>query len=206
MIAAIKVLRCELGLRTAKSVRALLGALCAFIIVTLTVGPLGADEKTASDGQLFGQLAREQSLSESYVGLLNAFGKKDDNTYVKGIELYAVAKADFDGLIEQLKNDLIAGRKLDQSEAYKTVLRAAVEHRVAFTTHIAENVITGNKGKRSGITAVLTTVASLLPALTELGVAIWNAYRGAKKEQRQQILDQLDALKWKPFYEFTAKP
>ncbi len=205
MTTASAVLRHELGLTSAKSVRTLLVALCAALIVALTAAPVGAEEKTNSEGQLFGQLAREQSLSESYVGLLNQFGKEDVNVYARGIQLYAVAKADFDGLIEQLKNDLISGRKLNQSEQYKAALLTAVEHRIAFTTHIDKEILAKDAGKRGGIAAVLTTVAALLPALTKVGEAIWNAYHKAKKDQRQQILDQLDGLKWKPFHEIGAK-
>jgi hypothetical protein len=56
-------------------------------------------------------LAREQSAAEQYATILIKFGNKDDAVYRKGIALYAEAKADFDGLIEALKADLILGRE-----------------------------------------------------------------------------------------------
>ena len=65
-------------------------------------------------------LAREQSAGEQYAVILDQFGKKDAARYVQGIRKYAEAKADFDGLIEALKTDLIEGRSPDKSSSSPT--------------------------------------------------------------------------------------
>ncbi len=205
-LSVVSFLAYDLRQRRILAVRAYTFAFCAVLALVAAVSPIRGSEEAQSEGRLFGELAREQSLSESYVGLLKKFSNKDANTYAEGIRLYAVAKANFDGLIEQLKTDLSAGRELDQSEAYQTALKTAVEHRVAFTKHIDEKIIGDKTGKRSGIVAVITTVADLLPVFTEFGQKIWMAYQGAQNERRKELLDHLDALKWKPFHEIRKTP
>ena len=51
-------------------------------------------------------LGHERSVAEAYGMLLDTHGKKDMSRYVEGIRLYSEAKADFDGLLEQLKYNL----------------------------------------------------------------------------------------------------
>ncbi len=186
--------------------KAVLGTILAATVVMLTVAPVGADEQRGFSWQLFGQLERERSLSEFYVTeRLEMISKNDRDAYYEGVRLYAVAKAEFDGLIEQIKYDLTSGRDLDQSEAYKAALRTAVERRIAFTTYIDQRFPGSDNEKQGGIAAALTTAGDLLAALTEVGEAIWNAYREAKKEDREELLHQLDDLKWKPFHMIRAR-
>jgi hypothetical protein len=52
-------------------------------------------------------LERERSAAEQYAVILDRFGKNDAGRYVQGISRYAEAKADFDGLIEALKTEII---------------------------------------------------------------------------------------------------
>jgi hypothetical protein len=44
-------------------------------------------------------MARERSLAEQFLVIMHDFGQKDIGQYVKGVTLYAEAKAEFDGLI-----------------------------------------------------------------------------------------------------------
>ena len=55
-------------------------------------------------------LAREKSLAEQFLVIMNDFGKKDLTQYAQGIVLYAQAKAEFDGLITQLEDQLEQSR------------------------------------------------------------------------------------------------
>ena len=55
-------------------------------------------------------LGHERSVAEAYGMLLDTHGKKDMSRYVEGIRLYSEAKADFDGLLEQLNYNLNEGR------------------------------------------------------------------------------------------------
>ena len=152
-----------------------------------------------TDNDVFASLAREQSLAESYVDMLNQFGVEDRRVYAQGIRLYARAKAEFDSFIEKLKHEISQGDDVSESEEYQAILETAVDARIAFTTHIDKEVIGDDDGKRSGVKAVITTVVELLPALAEASVAIWEAYRDATTDRRKEILARLDALKWNPF-------
>jgi hypothetical protein len=148
-------------------------------------------------------LAREQSAAEQYAVILDRFGKSDPSQYVKGIIQYADAKADFDGLIEALKTDLIQGRNPSASPKLGDALRAAAEKRVAFTTFVGDQVI-GNKGGAQGVLPdVVSVVPDLIKALTKAGISIWKEYSAAGKARRDEIRDELDHLKWKTFADIT---
>jgi len=47
-------------------------------------------------------------------------------------------------------------------------------------------------------------VPDLVKALTEAGISIWREFRDAGKARRDQILDQLDHLKWKAFSDIAS--
>jgi len=143
-------------------------------------------------------LERERSAAEQYAVLLDSHGKADTNRYVLGITRYAEAKADFDGLIEALKTDLVQHRDPTRSPRFSEALRLAAEKRIAFTNFVDE--VVGNKeGARTWIYDVVRVVPDLVKALTDAGISIWREFRDIGKARRDQILDQLDHLKWKPF-------
>jgi hypothetical protein len=144
-------------------------------------------------------LAHEQSAAEQYAVILDRFGKNDTTRYVQGITRYADAKADFDGLIEALKTDLIDGRNPSSSPKLGDALRAAAEKRVAFTTFVADKVVGDTEGARGVLPDVIKVVPDLIKALTESGISIWKEYSTAGKERRDAIRDELDHLKWKSF-------
>ena len=102
--------------------------------------------KTYSEAVQF--LAHEQSAAEQYAVILDRFGKNDASRYVQGITRYADAKADFDGLIEALKTDLIEGRNPRSSPKLGDALRTAAEKRVAFTSFVADKVVGSTEGAR----------------------------------------------------------
>lgn len=58
---------------------------------------------------------------------MHDFGHKDIGQYVKGVTLYAEAKAEFDGLISELEHEL------EQAGPPEAALKDAVAKRVAFT-------------------------------------------------------------------------
>ena len=51
-------------------------------------------------------MAKEKSLAEQFVVLLNTVGDRNVQQYARGIQLYSEAKAEFDGLIEGMKTNL----------------------------------------------------------------------------------------------------
>jgi hypothetical protein len=148
-------------------------------------------------------LAREQSAAEQYAVILDRFGKNDTTRYVQGITRYADAKADFDGLIEALKTDLIEGRNPNGSPKLGEKLQAAAEKRVAFTTFVADKVVGSTEGAKGLLPDVVKVVPDLIKALTDAGISIWKEYTAAGKERRDAIRNELDHLKWKPFAEIA---
>jgi hypothetical protein len=144
-------------------------------------------------------LAREQSAAEQYAVILDRFGKNDTSRYVQGITRYAEAKADFDGLIEALKTDLVEGHSPSSSPKLGEALRAAAEKRIAFTSFVSDQVIGDKEGGKGIIPDVVSAVPDLIKALTDAGISIWREYAAAGKSRRDEIRDELDHLKWQPF-------
>ncbi len=73
-------------------------------------------------------------------------GKADTAQYVHGILLYIDAKPDFDGLIAQLKLDLISGQDPATSSKFASMLEAAAGKRIAFANYLTEDVVGGLTG------------------------------------------------------------
>jgi hypothetical protein len=178
-------------------------------LAVLSVMTTGAEaqqqEPKVTGSEAFYVLAREQSNAESYVVLLETVGKDDFRGYADGVRLYAGAKAEFDGLIEQIKQDTIKRVPFDSSEKFQVVLRTAVERRLAFTKHVDEIVEALPPGTRPGIKDYIAAAGELLSAITDAAKTIWEAYWAVQETQRKETLTQLEALKWKAFHEI-AKP
>jgi len=74
----------------------------------------------ASLPKAMGVLAHEKSAAEEYAVILATVGKKEMANYLRGITLYVDARADFDGLIEQLRVSLRSGKDPSTSDGFKT--------------------------------------------------------------------------------------
>jgi aminoglycoside phosphotransferase family enzyme len=81
-----------------------------------------------SDG--FRVMAREKALAEQFLAIMNDFGRKDMTQYVRGVTLYAEAKAEFDGLLTELEHELEQAMAPNQSEKFAAVLEEAVACRL----------------------------------------------------------------------------
>jgi hypothetical protein len=144
-------------------------------------------------------LEHERVAAEQYAVMLDRFGKADTGRYVQGITLYAEAKADFDGLIEALKTGVIQHHDLMRSPKFPAVLQAAAQKRIAFTSFVTDEVVGDKEGGKGLLYDVIRVVPDLIKKLTESGISIWHEFRDAGKARRDQIIDQLDHLKWKAF-------
>jgi hypothetical protein len=143
-------------------------------------------------------IGTRESATEQYAVMLDRFGKTDTARFVQGITHYAEAKADFDGLIEALKTDLVQRRDPTTSSRFGEALRVAAEKRIAFTSFV-EEVIGNKEGAKGWIYDAIRVVPDLVRALTDAGVTIWREFHDARKARRDQILNQIDHLKWKAF-------
>jgi hypothetical protein len=147
-------------------------------------------------------LAHEKSAAEQYAVILSTVGKNDAALYVRGIALYADAKAEFDGLIAQLRIELQTGQELAKSVKFNQALKGAAEKRIAFTSFVSTEV-EKLQGARPGLEDLIQVVPDLIKAITEAGLSIWNAFRGARKEHRDSILNELELMQWRPFAELA---
>src|SRR4051812_34373058 len=89
-----------------------------------------SEPSTLSDALSF--LKHEKSAAEQYGVILVTVAKDDTRLYVRGIKLYADAKAEFDGLIAELRFDLLNGQDPAKTTKFNDALKAAAEKRVAF--------------------------------------------------------------------------
>jgi hypothetical protein len=158
------------------------------------------EPETLSDAIRF--LAHEKSAAEQYGVILFTVAKDHPGLYVRGIKLYADAKAEFDGLIAELRFDLRNGQEPAKSAKFNDALKEAAEKRVAFTSFVSAE-IDKLPGARPGLPDVIQAVPELVKAITDAGISIWNAFRQARKENRDAILSELEHLEWRPFSELT---
>jgi hypothetical protein len=144
-------------------------------------------------------LTHEKSAAEQYAVILATVGKSDTARYVRGIQLYAEAKADFDALVAELKFDLTTGQDPSHSAVFTGSLQQAAEKRIAFTSFVSREIVDKIKGARPGLPDVITAIPELVKAISEAGLAIWKAFHDASKERRDAILSEVDQLRWQSF-------
>jgi hypothetical protein len=84
-------------------------------------------------------------------------------------------------------------------------LQAAAEKRIAFTNFVSDRIVGQIQGARPGLTDVVKVVPDLVKAITEAGVAIWDAFSKASKEHRDAILSEIDHLRWHAFADLAQK-
>ena len=161
--------------------------------------------------EALGLMERERTLGEANAGLLKTFASGDTATLARGIQLYAWAQADFNALIATLQAELIAEGELGEGKTFPTDVQRAARQRVVFTDYVQEKVLSKTEGEGTkslaavlGGADVISGMAELIDVLTGVGLDIWREYRAGDQEQRRQILEQLDALKWRSFGEVPA--
>jgi hypothetical protein len=144
-------------------------------------------------------LEKERSAAEQYAVILATVGRKDANLYVRGIQLYADAKAEFDGLIAALRIDLIEGRNPAKSQRFATALQGAAEKRIAFTDFVGDEVVGKAEGAKLDLLSVVKVVPDLVKAITDAGLAVWDAFGKVGKQRRDAMLAEFDRLRWRSF-------
>lgn len=176
----------------------------ALILLCVAAGSVRAEADDAALPNAIRVLATEKSAAEQYGVILATVGKADTATYVRGIQLYADAKAEFDGLIAELRFELQSGSDLAASTKFADVLKGAAEKRIAFTSFVTTEVVDKLQGTKPGLPEVLEAVPELVKAITDAGLAIWKAFDDAGNDQRELILKELEQLQWKSFADLTA--
>lgn len=180
--------------------RRVLLAVALSAVLCISARAQQTEPDTLSDAIRF--FAHEKSAAEQYGVILFTVGKDNVGLYVRGIRLYADAKAEFDGLISELRFDLQNGQEPAKSAKFNEALQAAAAKRVAFTSFVSDE-IDKLPGARPGLPDVIQAVPQLMTAITDAGLSIWKAFREARKESRDAILNELDHLEWRPFSELA---
>jgi len=173
--------------------------------ILLSRAGFGAADSEPALSEAVGVLEKERSAAEQYAVILARVGRKDVDAYVRGIQLYADAKSDSDGLISQLRFDLIDGRDPTNSAKFAAAMQAAAKSRIAFTNFVTDEVVGKTTGAKPGLIDVVKVVPDLVTAITDAGLKIWNAYGAAGKERRAAILNEIDHLRWKSFADLAPK-
>ena len=144
-------------------------------------------------------LAKERTLGEDGAALLKDFANKDPARLAQGRLLYSEARAEFEGLIEALKDDLVADRDPAATPAFQSTLNEAVAKREAFLEFLKRDVLPTVGNDKAGVLAGITAAAALIPALADGGAKLWGEWRKASAERRAEIERKLDAQKWRAF-------
>jgi hypothetical protein len=170
--------------------------------------PFAAQQTAPSDvatpSEAIRLFASEKSSAEQYAVILSTVEKNDAAQYIRGIKLYADAKAEFDGLIEELRFDLLNGQEPASSTKFNDALKEAAKKRVAFTSFVSDEV--DKLGStRSLLPDVIQSVPELVKAITDSGLEIWKEFRSGREQHRDALLNELEHLKWQSFAQL-AKP
>jgi hypothetical protein len=177
--------------------------LLAAVSASLSLAPARAQEvEQGAFSDAIRLFAHEKSAAEQYGVILVTLGKNNVALYLQGIKLYADAKAEFDGLIAELRFDLQSGHEPATSAKFNDALKAAAEKRVAFTSFVSDE-IAKLQGARPGLPDVIQVVPDLVKAITEAGLSVWKTYHQAAADRRNAILDELDRVKWPSFAELA---
>jgi hypothetical protein len=158
-----------------------------------------APSVAAALARAVGVLTREKSSAEQYAVILATAGKSDIALYLRGIELYADAKAEFDGMIAELKLDLTQGQDPAQSAVFTGALQGAARKRIAFTSFVSHEVVDKLSGAKPGLPEVIAAAPELVKAITDSALSIWKAFHDASKERRDAIISEVDQLRWRSF-------
>jgi hypothetical protein len=124
----------------------LLGSWLGYVLLVLFLAglPTGVRSQTPPEptaSEVVRVLAREKTVAEEFARLLNDHGHGDAAQYAQGIRRYGLAKAQFDGLIEQMQFTLQADEPPDISPQFQAALQSAVGARVAFTNLVDETIL-----------------------------------------------------------------
>jgi len=177
--------------------------LLSLLLGSIGGGPSRAQQPTPSSEEALakavGVLAHEKSAAEQYAVILATAGKSNAALYVRGIQLYADAKAEFDAMIAELKFDLTTGQDPANSAVFTSALQGAAQKRIAFTSFVSREVVDKLKGAKPGLPEVIQAAPELVKAITDSGLSIWRAFHDANKERRDAILNEVDRLQWRSF-------
>jgi hypothetical protein len=183
---------------------------------TIGCGAIGGKPQGAAAVEGVGQIAEEKSRCEQRASILKAIRKADSSDYREAANRYYDAKAAFDGWLQQVRFDLVAGADSSRADRYKSSVDDVAKKCSLFVQYVSEirgseqqlpardrEVVTRDREAVAtrGLESVAMSVAQgLFNGMKE----VWKEYQTAQKAKRDEILKTFDELKWQRLEEISA--
>jgi hypothetical protein len=193
--------------------RLLVGPVFCALLVVACAGST-TDTTPGNLPEMLGRVAEARSKAEDAVSAVkidHSEGLVPATSFSQMRSQYGDAKAAFDGWIATLEAAMREGTSLEQSPQYEASLQRALNETQSFVdsagfVHILADAqrVQAPQGARGAPPpeAIAGGVAKvLLPALADVGVTLWREYRDASKEKRDEIIQSLDAARFRSFDE-----
>lgn len=177
-----------------------MSGLTVILILLVALGPSSTawaklPKSLSSD---IAKIAQQKSRGEDFAKRLkeaNAEKEIKKEPFEKGKNLYIEAKAAFDGLITKLIMDLKAGGKAEPSNEEKALLQEAIAKSEEFTNYVDKLLY----GESRGAVEVALIIKGIFDALFPVVSKTWKEYREASKQQKEEIIKELNDLRWQDF-------
>jgi hypothetical protein len=144
----------------------------------------------------------QRSKAEQWESILKRLEKTITPTaYMRAVSLYIEASAAFNGLIEKMKTDLIAGLGSAKDPKYKNLIENVSLRSAQFTEYVEG--LYESEGERSLLPIVISSI-QLAIDVTKFVFEILQQSKDREEEHRNEIIKILNSLKWKPFDEIPV--
>jgi hypothetical protein len=132
--------------------------------------------------------------------------KRDEKTitptaYMRAVSLYIEASAAFNGLIEEMKTDLIAGLGSEKDPKYKNLIESVSLRSAQFTEYV-EGLYVPER-ERTSLPIIAGSIQIAID-VTKFVIEIGQRSKDRKEKHRNEIIKKLNSLKWKPFDEIPV--
>jgi hypothetical protein len=170
-----KALRCTIAIRGALWVALLL---CATVAIPTHAKEDDGDPVTAA----IGQVVQARESVRGYVTDIASQYKATDTKYLKAKDLYGAAVGSYTSWTGAVTDAILAGnlKKLNRDAGYRTISAKASVDALAFTEYV-QSVRASTKD------------LSILGALADVGLKIWNGVRESVRADRKARADNFSA-------------
>jgi hypothetical protein len=139
--------------------------------------------------EIIAPMAKGKTEMETAAGNVKERCKSDLKEYKETERRYNKARSNYNGWLAQLEFNIKHGLEIKfLEEKYKPI----AEEIETFVNYVDSQVF---DLKKIGVAAILAGV----PAIVDIANKLWNLYRNAKKEEKEEIVKEMDAQNWREF-------
>lgn len=139
--------------------------------------------------EIIAPMAKGKTEMETAAGNVKERCKSDLKEYKETERRYNKARSNYNGWLAQLEFNIKHGLEIKSlEEKYKPI----AEEIEAFVNYVDSQVF---DLKAIGVAAILAGV----PAIIDIANKLWNLYRNAKKEEKEEIVKEMAAQNWREF-------